>query len=390
MTFGSTAINKNFLAGILFLTIFMNGFEAGGYQACLLKIGQEFDLSASSMGLLASVQLFAILLAPLLFGALADWIGKRKVMAAFLLLRLGACIVLLTTLAARSFVLGIFVIGLSISILQAVAIAGLEDAYPLSGRKKLGIITSMYALGAVLAPLFCGVLLESGFSWRILFILVGSIAALLTAALCFVDFTPKENGQLHKEENSPSGKMLLSGILLLCFIMFVYVGVENGVAFFLTSFVQIELHGGADSYLALSMFWLAMIPSRLLCGAWHEKRASVLLTAAAGVSILAFLLSIVQDAGLAVFLSFVMGFFSGAVYPSVLNYSVDFASGRTATATGLITAATGLGGAVVAAAFGWVADYHGMRTAFDLLGAFMAIDIAAVGLLIYITRRRRK
>ena len=388
MTIGKTAIDKNFLAGILFLTIFMNGFEAGGYQACLLNIGQEFDLSASSMGLLASVQLFAILLAPLMFGAVADWIGKRKVMAAFLLLRLGACAVLLTTIAARSFVLGIFAVGLSISILQAVAIAGLEDAYPLSGRKKLGIITSMYALGAVLAPLFCGMLLESGFSWRILFIFVGSMAALLTAALCFVDFTPKENGRIHKEETESSDKMLLSGILLLCFIMFVYVGVENGVAFFLTSFVQLELHGGVDSYLALSMFWLAMIFSRLLCGAWHEKRAFVLMSAVAGVSIFAFLLSTVQDARLVVFLSFVMGFFSGAVYPSVLNYSVDFANGRTATVTGLITAATGLGGAVVAAAFGWISDYYGMRTAFDILGAFMVMDIAAAGLLIYITRRK--
>ena len=323
-----------------------------------------------------------------MFGAVADWIGKRKVMAAFLLLRLGACAVLLTTIAARSFVLGIFAVGLSISILQAVAIAGLEDAYPLSGRKKLGIITSMYALGAVLAPLFCGMLLGSGFSWRILFIFVGSMAALLTAALCFVDFTPKENGQIHKEETESSDKMLLSGILLLCFIMFVYVGVENGVAFFLTSFVQLELHGGVDSYLALSMFWLAMIPSRLLCGAWHEKRAFVLMSAVAGVSIFAFLLSTVQDARLVVFLSFVMGFFSGAVYPSVLNYSVDFANGRTATVTGLITAATGLGGAVVAAAFGWISDYYGMRTAFDILGAFMVMDIAAAGLLIYITRRK--
>ena len=40
MTFGSTAINKNFLAGILFLTIFMNGF-AGTFIYRSIKPGNK-------------------------------------------------------------------------------------------------------------------------------------------------------------------------------------------------------------------------------------------------------------------------------------------------------------------------------------------------------------
>lgn len=379
---------KNFLAYILFLTIFMNGFESGGYQACLLEIGREFDLSATSMGMLASVQLFAILLAPLFFGALADWAGKRKVMTAFLIIRAAACVLLLTAAATQRFVLGIFIVGLSISILQAVAIAGLEDAYPISGRKKLGVITSMYALGAVISPLLCGTLLESGFSWRLLFVMVGSIALLLTLALCFTDFAPKEDEQLSTESETMIGSMQWDGILFLCIIMFVYVGVENGVAFFLTSFVQIELAGGVNSYLALSMFWLAMIPARLLCGFLHKRRAVVLFTAVFGVMVLTVLLSVVKTASLAVALSFIMGFFSGAIYPAVLNYSVDFACGRTATVTGLITAATGLGGAAVAAVFGWMMEMFGIRTAFLLLGVFMAVDVLVVIVLLYKERKR--
>lgn len=57
---------------VLFLIIFINGFEAGGYQASLRNIGQNYDLSVTSMGLFASTELFATMLAPLILGRRAD------------------------------------------------------------------------------------------------------------------------------------------------------------------------------------------------------------------------------------------------------------------------------------------------------------------------------
>ena len=52
----------------LFLIVFVNGFEAGGYQASLWNIGKNYDLSLTSKGLFASVELFATMLAPILLG----------------------------------------------------------------------------------------------------------------------------------------------------------------------------------------------------------------------------------------------------------------------------------------------------------------------------------
>ena len=68
---------KNDLSLLFLLSIFMNGFETGGYQAALLYVGQEFDLSIGQQGMLAAVQLFATMIAPLLLGPLADKIGKK-------------------------------------------------------------------------------------------------------------------------------------------------------------------------------------------------------------------------------------------------------------------------------------------------------------------------
>ena len=56
----------------LFAIVFINGFEAGGYQASLWNIGQNYDLSVTKMGLFASTELFATMLAPLILGSWAD------------------------------------------------------------------------------------------------------------------------------------------------------------------------------------------------------------------------------------------------------------------------------------------------------------------------------
>ena len=82
-------------------------------------------------------------------------------------------------------------------------------------------------------------------------------------------------------------------------------------------------------------------------------------------------MSVVQSGNTAVILSFILGFFSGAIYPNVLNFAMENAGNKSATATGLITAATGLGGAVITASFGFVAELFGIRTAFDVLSVLM-------------------
>ena len=74
----NTKPKKDVLWIVLFLIIFINGFEAGGYQASLWNIGKDFDLSMTSMGLFAAMELFATMLAPILLGRWADSIEKAK------------------------------------------------------------------------------------------------------------------------------------------------------------------------------------------------------------------------------------------------------------------------------------------------------------------------
>ena len=328
-----------------------------------------------------------MLAGPLIFGSIADRHGKKSVLNAFLAIRIAACVLLWFASDSVVFAIGVFIVGISISIVQSISIAGLSDAYPVSGGKKIGMITSMYSLGAVTAPLVCGKMIESGITWRMLFVFVGIMAAFITAGLAFTNFEVKEHPAAEIDhENKISGNWSTAVISILCFIMFIYVGVENGFAFFINSFMK-ETLGAEHSYIALSMFWLAMIPSRMICGYLQKRKGILLITAASGTALAAVVMSVVQSGNTAVILSFILGFFSGAIYPNVLNFAMENAGNKSATATGLITAATGLGGAVITASFGFVAELFGIRTAFDVLSVLMIMDIAAAAILIIIVRK---
>ena len=50
----TSEVKKDCLWIVLFLIVFINGFEAGGYQASLWSVGKNYDLSVTSMGLFAT------------------------------------------------------------------------------------------------------------------------------------------------------------------------------------------------------------------------------------------------------------------------------------------------------------------------------------------------
>jgi fucose permease len=70
-----------------------------------------------------------------------------------------------------------------------------------------------------------------------------------------------------------------------------------------------------------------------------------------------------------------LGLASGAIYPCSLSLSLPYAGQKTATATGMITTATGIGGFAFTALTGFLADHVGMRISLCVLAAFFVIPL---------------
>lgn len=366
---------------VLFLIVFINGFEAGGYQASLLNIGQSYDLSMTTMGIFASVELFATMLAPLVLGNWADRNSKAFCIKILLGLQFVAAAIILFTNAQWFFVFGVFFLGLTTSALQFISIAALADAYPLTGGKRIGFMTSMYAFGALVAPLVVSFYLKLGMPWRTLFTLLalGSLISFIGILGSGDDVREQKDTITSVTDNDNIQKeFYLLGILLLCVIMCIYVGFENGFTFFVDTLFANVLDSGLGKF-ALSVFWAVMIPSRVLVGYYAKYAKKILIAAATAIPVITIVLSLMNSSTVVFFLCIPLGFACGAIYPCVLNMMLPFAGKKTATATGMITTATGIGGFVFTALTGFVADNFGMRTAMEVLaGLFILALIAAI------------
>ena len=128
-----------------------------------------------------------------------------------------------------------------------------------------------------------------------------------------------------------------------------------------------------------------MIPSRALVGTFERFSSKILLAAVIVIPCITILISMLSS-GIAVLLLCVpLGFACGAIYPSVLNTLIPLAGSKTATATGMITTATGLGGFAFTALTGFLADQYGMRVAIMILASFYIFSLIAV---ILVLRRK--
>ncbi|MCR5665248.1 MAG: MFS transporter [Eubacterium sp.] len=373
------------LAILFYISIFLNGFESGGFQATLVSIGDEYGLTTQMEGILASVELFATVFAPLVLGPIADRVGKKRILVLFTFWRaISGGIILLST-GRIGLTIGIFVLGMAVSMVQVSAISGMMDGYPKTNHKRMGLVAVMYALGAVVAPLFVDVMIQTSLGWQGFFVAGLIISLVLTAILWKSDFAPREQGEKEQESEQKNGRLYVLGVLFLCLIMFIYCGVENGVGFFMNEFAAERIAGG-DGYVALSLFWLAMIPSRLLSGVLVRYRKAMLVSAPLGAALLLLACSGINTTGALLVFAFATGFFCGVIYPNVLTYASDFAGSRTATVMSAITIATGLGGAIISAAFGFVASWVGFSGTFRVLAAVLAIDVILA--IIVVTRKR--
>lgn len=375
--YASKVKSKDYLWVILFLIIFVNGFESGGYQASMWSIGQTYDLSVTSMGLFAALELLADMLAPLLLGRWADRTGKAKSMTIVLCVQFVAAAVVVFTQAQIPFLVGMFFLGLTTSAMQFIAIATLADAYPLSGKRRIGFLTSMYALGAVVAPLIVSFYLGLGVNWRALFVFLalGTIIALL--GIRKMGTEPREKLPKTQAKRANTGQFIMAGIALLCVIMCIYVGFENGFSFFVDTLFTDVFHVSTGK-LALSLYWAVMIPSRMLVGQFSQHIKKILLGSVIAIPLVTVIIGLVSNSTAVLLLCIPLGLASGAIYPCVLTLMLPFAGTKTATATGLITAATGIGGFAFTALTGFMADLWGMQVAMMVLAAFFIISIFAV------------
>ena len=367
---------SNLLWIFLFLIIFINGFEAGGYQASLYSIGKTYDLSITNMGIFASVELFATMLAPIILGSWADRTNKTKCILILLSIQAIFAATIFISNIELVFVVGIFFLGMTTSALQFISIAALAEVYSVSSKRKIGFMTSMYALGALVAPLFVNFYLNRGLSWRTLFVTLAIGSVIAIAGTVMTKNASWEEDESAKQDNKNAAGFVIIGVLLLCVIMCIYVGFENGFAFFVDTLFTDVLKSSLGKF-ALSLFWAVMIPSRVLVGLFSKHSRKILIAAIIAIPVFTVAIASVSQETAVMLLCVPLGFACGAIYPCVLNVLMQYSGNRKATATAMITVSTGIGGVAFTAFTGILAESFGIAQAMMILSSCFIVSLIA-------------
>lgn len=344
--------------------LFCYGFLVGGQQLILLTVAEQFGIGVLGMGTLVAVIHVAAMVAPAVAGPIADRVGKKKMLVLFAIIFGGGCL-----LAALSPVLGVFLaalllIGSGYSVCESLVSAVCVEVDPDKGAQYINLTQCLLSVGAVLGPI-----VMSWFdTWQLLYIFCG--IPLLALGL-WLSRTPFPKAMASSGEKAPLlPKALLSPIFLALVVsMFMYVGLETGFGYFVELLFETKTVGTVLSAYGISAYWGGMAISRLIYSLkpYRPRRAVRLSFLAAAVTFI--LLILFRSGWVCLVLCFLVGFTYGPIWSTLVAGAAERFPQYKASATGLLSAACGLGGIIYPVIMGAVVELVDIRIGFILLAA---------------------
>lgn len=157
-----------------FMVILFDGYDLSVYGTVLPILMEEWNMTSVEAGTIGSYGLFGMMFGAIIFGILADRIGRKKVIIINVLLFSAFTLLCAFAGDATTFAIYRFIAGLGLGGIMPNVAALVTDYAPRSMKVKLVSITLVsFAVGGALAPTV-GVLLINNFGWQSVFWVAGS------------------------------------------------------------------------------------------------------------------------------------------------------------------------------------------------------------------------
>ena len=400
-------MKKNILLVILIMFVFfVISFLTNILGALNDKVSQGFKLTETMAGLLPFAFFIAYGVMSIPFGFLVEKFGEKRIMILAFMFAFTGSLVFAFFPVFNVFVISLFTIGAGMAALQVVInpllrVSGGEVNYAFNsvmGQLVFGLASfispQMYSYfvinidkGNVNKPLIglMSGLVPVNMSWVSVYWVFAVIAILMGVIIFLAKFPTVE---LQEDEKVGSKDSLIELIknkyVILYFIgIFMYVGSEQGISYWLSKFLKIYHNidpdlAGAD---AVSYFWGLMtiggILGLILMKLYDSKQVLRWFTVLAIICVAAGLFGGAEIALWALPLS---GFFLSVMYPTIVSLGLNSVSKHHGSFAGILM--TGIaGGAIVQILIGAISDIVslkvGMMLIFVTLGYILSISFWA-------------
>ena len=329
-------------------------------------------------------------------GKLIEAIGYKRTMVVSLFIQVIGALIFVPAAQQVSFplfLLAIFVVGAGVTALQTaanpyIAILGPESSAPV----RLTLAQALNSLGGTIAPLIAGAFIltatvkdpaevakESAAAQlqyqhtiantvHTPYIVIAIGLAVMGIAIAFTHL-PHITGSHESEATEIVAKSMRRSIwsyrhtVLAAIGIFLYVGVEVGLATQMVLYFSDSQHGGLHALTAsaaqklVTYYWLGALIGRLL-GSWvlTKIKAGKLLGAFGLIAAALVVVSIMSTGQVAIWSLILAGFFNSIMFPNIFALGIAGLGTMTSKGSGLIMTAV-WGGALIPVFIGWISDH---------------------------------
>jgi FHS family L-fucose permease-like MFS transporter len=377
--------NLTAIKWLTFLMFMMFAMTTDSVGTIIPEVIKEFHLAMVAAGAFHYAPMIAIAVAGILLGYLADKLGrKRTIILGLVLFALNSYLFALGNSFAF-FLMLLVISGASIGIFKTGALALVGDI-SLSTSEHTTIMNTVegfFGVGAIIGPAIVARLLTSGFSWKWLYVIAGTVCVLLIATALIVKY-PTTVKTLDEPVDIKRTMRMMKNRYAVGFSLgiFLYVAAECAVYVWMPTLLT--GYSGSFAFMAtyaISVFFILRAIGRFL-GTWVLVRFSW--TAVMAVFSLAILIcfagSILGGLSVAVWLMPLSGLFMSMIYPTLNSKGIScFPKSEHGAVAGVILFFTCAAAALGPLAMGAVSDAFGhAKYGFVLATVFAALLFAGL------------
>jgi MFS transporter, FHS family, glucose/mannose:H+ symporter len=346
------------------------------------SIEHDFAQTDAGLGLFYFVSALLYATGSLLGGLTTERLGRRTVLGLAALLHGLGLVALAIAPSWPVFLLAALPANLGSGAIDGGVNGLFLDVYRTGRGRALNKLHLFFALGALIAPLVVGRLVDAGVPWQtvVLATAVPAFAAAVGFAITDVPSGRHEAGDIRTRIG------LRLPLVLLALAVAFYVAAEVGVSAWLVRFLEAAPLAVATT--ALSLFWAGLTLGRLAAARfgdrWDHRRFAIVATAVASLALV--LAVVVPSLPASIVLFGIVGFAYGPIYPMIMAVAGDRFPDRSAAVGGFLAACAIAGAILYPPVMGFLSVTVGLGWA--MLGA-AALGVGCAGALLVVGRRKR-
>jgi fucose permease len=380
MTATAPAANHLFIKSLTYTMFMMFAMTTDSVGVIIPEVIRTFHLSMTAAGAFHYASMSAIAVAAISLGFLADKLGRKKtIILGLVLFALNSYLFVIANSYAF-FVMLLIVSGASIGIFKTGALALIGDISNSTQEhtSTMNTVEGFFGVGAIIGPAIVARLLLGGVSWKWLYVIAGSICAVLILTAWLVKYPQTMKASPEPIDLRRTAHMLKSpyalGFSLACFL---YVSVECAIYVWLPTYLKGNQPSSAFmAAYVISIFFILRAGGRFL-GAWvtaHWNWTTVLVVFS-GAILACFLGSMIFGTNATVYLLALSGLFMSVIYPTLNSKGIScFPKSEHGAVAGVILFFTCAGAALGPLAMGAVSDlFGGLKAGFVLATIFATL-----------------